>query len=876
MAETSSPVPRWYASAGGSSWDLLGGMGAIVWESDPGRSHYTFVSDQAVALLGYPLERWINEAGFWLDHVHPEDREEAARWCARAATEGGDHGLSYRALAADGRAVWLRDMLHVSSDEHGAPLKLRGVLFDITGQREIEALQSAILDGALECIVTISADGSVREWNRAAEEVFGYTRERAVGRDLGELILPEQARARHRDELARCLANASAPPVTAPREITARHEAGHEIAAELAITEVPSGAEGSDRLFTVYLRDIAERVNARRRQAAIRDLEAAALGADDLQQLLEVVVACARNILGMDRGAILGLREQDVVFTVVDGLDSERIGFTAPLSTRPLELAALASSTATVVEDWATEARFETPPGRPPLGVGSSICCPVSGRQRTWGFLLLHANRPRRFQTEEIDFVKAVSYILAGSYEREGVEDGIRREALRDELTGLPNRALFEDQLAHKLDASTAEATVAVLLVGLDGIEQFNDALGHEAGDEVLRAVARRITAAVPDGVEVARFADDAFVALCASPTAGRDAHALAHRLSAAIAGPLMVSGQQLAVSVSVGIALNGTAWSHDDLLRDAASALRLARGRGRDRIESFDPSLRTQLVDELRLENELRAAIDDGQLRLLYQPIVSLDGRSSDGVEALIRWEHPQLGMLAPGRFVPLAESSGLIVPMGAWALSEACREQARWVAAHPGRQPPRISINVAALQLSDPSFMTHVTAALTETGVSGERLAIEVTETGLMEAALGATVLQELRFLGIQIFLDDFGTGYSSLSYLHRVPLDGVKIDRSFVEELEVTEGPWAIVEAIVAMGNALGLAVIAEGIETERQLAALRSLGCGYGQGHLFSAAVPAAEAFAVLGPAPAAPPESSPGEGPATRRPTRPAG
>jgi diguanylate cyclase (GGDEF)-like protein/PAS domain S-box-containing protein len=783
--------------------------------------------------------------------VHPDDREEAARWCARAATEGGDHGLSYRAVAADGRAVWLRDMLHVSSDEQGAPVKLRGVMFDITGEREIEALKSAILDGALECIVTISADGSVREWNRAAEAVFGFTRVGAVGRDLAELILPEGARAAHRDELARHLAGSSVSPlVGAPREITARHEDGHEIAAELAITEVPSGANGSDRLFTVYLRDITDRVDARRRQAAIRELEAQALGADDLQQLLEAVVACARSVLGMDRGAILGLREQEVVVTAVEGSDSEKVGASAPLAERPLESAALASSTATVVEDWATEPRFELPSGLARLGVGSSICCPVSGRQRTWGFLLLHADRPRRFLAEEMDFVEALSYILAGSYEREGVEEGIRREALRDELTGLPNRALFEDQLEQTLNSSPGEGTVAVLLLGLDGIEQFNHALGYEAGNEVLRAVARRITDALPDGVEVARFAGDAFVVLCSSPSAGRDAHELAHRLSAAIAGSLTVSGQQLAVSASVGIALNGAAWSHADLLRDAASALHLARGRGRDRIESFDPRLRTQLVDELRLENELRSAIDGGQLRLLYQPIVSLDGRSSDGVEALVRWEHPRLGMLPPARFVPLAERSGLIVPLGAWALRAACLEQARWIARHAGRQPPRISINVAAVQLASPQFMADVTEALGQAGVSGDRLAVEVTETGLMEASLGATVLQELRFLGIQIFLDDFGTGYSSLSYLQRVPLDGVKIDRSFVHELEATEEARAIVDAIVAMGRALGLTVIAEGIETERQLAALRSLGCGYGQGHLFSPALPADAAFAAL--------------------------
>jgi diguanylate cyclase (GGDEF)-like protein/PAS domain S-box-containing protein len=433
------------------------------------------------------------------------------------------------------------------------------------------------------------------------------------------------------------------------------------------------------------------------------------------------------------------------------------------------------------------------------------------------------------------------SAILHDISNRKLYESQLAHQATHDPLTGLPNRALLLDQLTRALERARRHGTrVAVLFLDIDHFKVVNDSLGHEAGDQVLVALAARLRRAVRPGDTVARFGGDEFVVLCADLVHHRDAVAVAERMRTVVSGPLPVGESEIFVGVSAGIALSdGDAADPGALIRDADAAMYRAKERGRSRWELFNDTMRAHALDRLDTESSLRRAEERGELQVRYQPIVSLHTGMVVGVEALLRWNHPERGLLHPGDFIHVAEETGLIVPMGAWVLERACRQVARWQAELPGLDPLRISVNLSGRQLGHPTLTDDVKAILAAAGIGAEQLELEITESVLMDdVERSSETLRALKALGVKLVVDDFGTGYSSFSYLRRFPVDVLKVDRSFVDGLGASASDSAIVTAIVTLAHTLGLQAVAEGVETPAQLAELRLLGCDLAQGFLMA--------------------------------------
>jgi diguanylate cyclase (GGDEF)-like protein len=382
---------------------------------------------------------------------------------------------------------------------------------------------------------------------------------------------------------------------------------------------------------------------------------------------------------------------------------------------------------------------------------------------------------------------------------------------------------------------------VAVLFFDLDRFKVVNDSLGHDAGDELLVALGQRLRGVVRPGDTVARFGGDEFTVLCEDlPAAGARSHAtdVAQRLLHVIEQPFLLDGEEQYLSASIGISLAGPGTERPEaLLRDADAAMYRAKERGKGRWELFDEVMRATALERLEIENALHRAVDRGELRVHYQPVISLREQRCTGAEALIRWAHPERGLLTPKQFIDLAEESGLIVPVGQWVIEEACRRSRQWRAVYGPSFV--VSVNLSGRQLSNPELAENVTAALDRTGADPAGLCFEITESVLMDdVATTIGAISALKGLGVTLSIDDFGTGYSSLGYLKRFPVDAVKVDRSFIDGLGADPEDSAIVAAVVSLGHALGLTVIAEGVETERQLAELCTLGCDAAQGYLFA--------------------------------------
>ena len=433
---------------------------------------------------------------------------------------------------------------------------------------------------------------------------------------------------------------------------------------------------------------------------------------------------------------------------------------------------------------------------------------------------------------------------------------GAPSTVVRDPLTGLVDRATYLVRLAGA--ASTHAGTpgsVAVVLLDLDRFKAINNSLGHVLGDGVLAAVARRVEDAAGDVDLVARFGGDEFLALVTDVDGRAEAKVgdFVARVQAALSAPFPVAGAEIFLDASVGVALNTFgADDPDDLLAHAEAAMYQAKRRGGFGVETFGESLRVEVLDRMATEHSLHRALERSELMLHYQPVVEVTGATTVGVEALIRWHHPDQGMVAPGRFIPVAEESGLIIPIGAWVLEQACTQLRDWHDRGAGGPQGSVEVNLSARQIDDPEIVATVEAILARTGLPPGHLTLEITESALMrDAASALVVLQALKELGVLLAIDDFGTGYSSLSYLQRFPLDIVKVDRMFVEQLGMRTGGDEIVSAVIQLAHALGLEVVAEGVETEQQLDVLRALECDFAQGFLFSRPVPATELRSLYG-------------------------
>jgi diguanylate cyclase len=430
-------------------------------------------------------------------------------------------------------------------------------------------------------------------------------------------------------------------------------------------------------------------------------------------------------------------------------------------------------------------------------------------------------------------------------------------QALKDSLTGLPNRRLFCDRVEHSLAREARRTgTIGVLFIDLDRFKDVNDTLGHPAGDQLLVSVAERLRVVLRPDDTAARFGGDEF-ALLVEDIGVDDLTEVAERVLGALSAPFVVKAKEVAVGASVGVALSTPGDTVDDLLRNADVAMYTAKRAGRGRHAFFQPDMQAEVTRRVESEEALRRAVDDGEFVLHYQPIYALASGRPSGLEALLRWRHPTRGLLAPGEFLASAEDTGAIVGIGTWALHEACRQMRSWTDRHPGHGLG-LSVNLSPTQLLGDDIVDVVAAALATSGLRPERLTLEITEDVMVKGS--ATVLgrlHALKALGVTLAVDDFGTGYSSLAYLRRLPFDVLKIDKTFVDDVARGDDESALPRAIVKLGQTLGLVLVAEGVEHPDQVARLRALGCDLAQGYWFARPAPA-EALdaAIRGAVPAA--------------------
>jgi diguanylate cyclase (GGDEF)-like protein/PAS domain S-box-containing protein len=440
--------------------------------------------------------------------------------------------------------------------------------------------------------------------------------------------------------------------------------------------------------------------------------------------------------------------------------------------------------------------------------------------------------------------------------ERKDFERRLTHQAFHDALTGLPNRALFLDRLG-RAQARAARTTVhhALLFIDLDRFKVVNDSLGHQVGDELLVQVAERIAACLREPDTLARFGGDEFVALLEDLNDADEALAVTERILAGLRHPFPVAGRDLTVSCSIGIVIgDGSAVDPDECLREGDVAMYRAKSRGRNCFEVFRHDSDSEPRGRLDLEIELRDAIERGELVLHYQPIVDVEHGTVTGVEALVRWRHPHRGLVAPGEFIPVAEESGLVLPLGAWVLEEACRQARIWAGSRPGADELVVSVNLSPRQFRQPDLVEQVAAVLARTGLAAERLCVEVTEGVMVDDVEAATdTLLRLKALGVRVAIDDFGTGFSSLSYLKRFPIDYVKIDRAFIRGIGEKSVDSEIVRSVIRLAAAIGIQAVAEGVETAEQFRQLRALDCPLVQGFLLARPQPADQVELILFPA-----------------------
>ncbi len=426
--------------------------------------------------------------------------------------------------------------------------------------------------------------------------------------------------------------------------------------------------------------------------------------------------------------------------------------------------------------------------------------------------------------------------------DRKRAEEQLQHEAFHDVLTGLPNRAMFMDHLGLAIARAerNAEQKFAVLYLDLDRFKIINDSLGHVIGDQLLVEVAERLGRCVRAGDTVARFGGDEFVLLVEDIKEESEAVEVAERVKSVLSAPFELSGREVFTTVSVGIASIWTSYHQADaLVRDADAAMYRAKSLGKNRHEIYDSAMHAQVNDRLEMETLLRLAVERKEFSVYYQPIVGLDTFKLRGFEALVRWKHPEKGFISPSDFIPLAEETGLIVDIGDMVLVESCRQMERWQKIFPSEPPLFVSVNLSGKQFIQSDLIQRIERIIETTRIDPEGLKLEITESAVMEDVESATeMLRKLRALGVKLSIDDFGTGYSSLSYLHKFPIDTLKIDRSFVMRMSEDAENLEIVNTIVTLAQNLGMNVIAEGVETNEQLSALRKLGCEFGQGYFFS--------------------------------------
>ncbi|HEX3832540.1 MAG TPA: EAL domain-containing protein [Solirubrobacteraceae bacterium] len=711
---------------------------------------------------------------------------------------------------------------------------------------------------AILYIADAGADGRWHYVSPQIETILGFTPVQwcAQPRRWAEQLHPDDFDRVIAEEVA---AAADEHEETSAAEYRLRHRDGRVVwirdDAQLLIAD-----DGSRRWHGV-LSDITERKRAETelelraaQQAAVATLGEHALEGASTSELCQEAIEAGMRLLGVEIGAVIELLPEGDAFCVRAARGLRDVVTQTPVPAGSFSQAGytILHGAPVTVADWDVEDRFERSAALTAQGPLSGLTVAVQGRRAPFGVLGLHSLVRREFTSSDVAFAQALANVLGDAFEHQVTEDDIRHRALHDPLTGLPNRVLFMDRLQQAIERLRRRDTpAAVLFLDMDRFKLVNDSLGHEVGDELLAAAAPRLKQALRSSDTVARLGADEFAILLEEIADENDAVEMAQRVAGMFTRPFVLAGTEHFVTTSIGIALAAGGERPEDLIRDADAAMHRAKERGRARYELFDEGIRGRAISRLRVENDLRRALERDELTLHYQPQVSLGDRSIVGVEALVRWEHPTRGRIAPADFIPVAEENGLIDPIGRWVLDRACRQAAHWYRTRPDSAPISMSVNLSAVQFRNRNLTETVADALRGANLDPVCLSLELTESVMVGYADSLMeTLEALKALGVRLVLDDFGTGYSSLAYLTRLPLDALKVDRSFIDGLGTEPRDTAVTEAIIAMAHALSLQVVGEGTETELQVTELTRLGCDIAQGYHFSRPLPAGKITRML--------------------------
>jgi diguanylate cyclase (GGDEF)-like protein/PAS domain S-box-containing protein len=747
----------------------------------------------------------------WTQAIHADDRQLATDlWTTLVS--GTDHVVSseLRVRGADGGWRWFA----VSATADAASQRVSAIAKDVTERRSTEERFRGAFDHAAIGMTLMDADGILQRVNAAFGHMVGFSPDQLTGTPVRRLIHPDDL---EHDEVAVAAMKRGDKDLYRAEKRYLRAD-GTTMWATVSLS-VLRGPDGSAEQFISQVVDVTERHAAE-----------AALAASE-RRFRSLAASSPTGIFSaLADGRMTYVNERFA--ELFELAEDERDGLAWVPRIHPEDRAVLLEK---ALEATGLEQPFHAETR-------------VLRRAGDVRWLRLSVAPVAEEGDGPLHYVGTIEDVT--DHRRASAE--LTHLALHDTLTGLPNRALFLDRLTHALARARRRGTgVGVLFLDLDRFKVVNDSLGHAAGDRLLVDVAARLSEGLRPSDTLARFGGDELTVLCEDLNGLEDAHLVAQRLLERFGEPFVLPEGEVFLEASVGIALSaGGGERPEDLIRDADAAMYRAKERGKARVEIFDDDMRRVARERLATESALRRALDRGELRAFYQPVVDLGTLRVTGFEALVRWQHPERGLLAPVHFVELAEEIGLIGRIDRWVLDQGCRQLGRWHTA-TGRTDLFMSVNLSPRQLVQPDLVSVVGEALSTGGVRPDRLVVEITERAVMEVGQATSdTLDALKGLGIRLAIDDFGTGYSSLAHLRSFPVDVLKIDRGFTGDLGQEGREGTIAAAILSLGRALGLSMVAEGIERLDQLEALRALGCPYGQGYHFARPLPADEATAVL--------------------------
>lgn len=823
----------------------LPGM-AYVCEPDP-RWTMRYVSEGALDLTGYTADELLGEGGVaFVDLIVEADRPLVRAAVLTALDTASTFTISYELRHRNGSIRWVWEQ----GGAHAGGRQVEGLILDVTDRvhGELRLQQSEhhhrrLVESSPDAIV-LSSGGRIAYANPAAIELFAADRP-LVGAALLDLVHRDDHAAVRRATRSTERESRDSGP-TAYRVVTGRGQIVEVEVRSVAVTL--SETRGTESI----IRDTSERVRAERHRVAMQCVFEQVATDAPLRSTLDAI---ARIVDDRLPGRFCS------IMLVADGHLHDGAAPSLPASYRAaidgVAIGPAQGSCGTAA--WSGEAVASDDIASDPRWAAYADVAADAGLAACWSLPIelhdgtvaatfgLYGSEPGSLSEEDMVVLTQMRDVAAVALERDASRTALERCASYDELTGLPNRRTLLASLVAALE-HREPGRVAVLFIDLDDFKDVNDSFGHDAGDVVLQAAGHLLDAALDDTSTIARFSGDEFVVVCDDVEGAAQVESVVARLQASLSQPFRHEGQELLLHASIGIAVSSAGESAEELLAKSDAAMYCAKETGGGAHSWFDQQLRERAARRLELGAALSGALEADELEVHYQPSVRLTDGEILGFEALVRWTRPGHGAVSPAELIPIAESSGLIVALGAKVLRDACSEAARWALLRPALAC-RVAVNVSPKQLHHAGLVDTVAGALVAAGLPPRLLCLEVTEGGIMgDVEASARVLRSLKALGVSIAVDDFGTGYSSLSRLRHLPVDTIKIDRSFVAELGRSDEDGAIVAAIIAVADALGMGVVAEGVETEGQRQALLHLGCEESQGFLWS---PAVAATAVTG-------------------------